>query len=100
MRATKRLLQYAAIGLGALMLTGCVAESGYYSETYSGVIYEEPVYAEPMIVIDDRLRDSGFGLLGCLLRVLRPLPHAAPFISTRTRLSGGPKRVIGSLAVR
>ena len=56
MRATKRLLQYAAIGLGALMLTGCVAGSGYYSETYSGVIYEEPVYAEPVIVIDDRPR--------------------------------------------
>ena len=56
MRATKRLLQYAAIGLGALMLTGCVAGSGYYNETYSGVIYEEPVYAEPVIVIDDRPR--------------------------------------------
>lgn len=38
------------------MLSGCVAGTGYYSETYSEVIYEEPVYAEPVIVIDDRPR--------------------------------------------
>ncbi|MEF2554348.1 hypothetical protein VQ042_24040 [Aurantimonas sp. A2-1-M11] len=52
----KSLLRHAAIGLGALMLSGCVAETGYYSETYSGVSYEEPVYAEPVFVIDDRPR--------------------------------------------
>lgn len=56
MRATGRLIQFAAIGLGALMLSGCVAGTGYYSESYSGVIYEQPVYAEPVFVIDDRPR--------------------------------------------
>jgi hypothetical protein len=56
MGKTKGLLRYAAIGLGALMLTGCVAGGGYYSETFTGVIYEEPVYSEPVIVIDDRPR--------------------------------------------
>lgn len=56
MGRTKSLLLHAAIGLGALMLGGCVAETGYYSETYSGVIYEEPFYAEPVIVVDDRPR--------------------------------------------
>jgi trehalose/maltose hydrolase-like predicted phosphorylase len=36
------------------MISGCVGGTGYYSESYSGMIYEDPVYAEPVFVIDDR----------------------------------------------
>lgn len=32
----KHVFRNAAVGFGALMLSGCVAGTGYYSETYSG----------------------------------------------------------------
>ncbi|MBB4001620.1 hypothetical protein GGR03_000667 [Aurantimonas endophytica] len=52
MELAKQVLRVSVVGLSAVMLCGCVAETGYYSGSYS-VIYEEPIYAEPVYVIDD-----------------------------------------------